>query len=156
MFCPEELDTLEALWRLKRRRAYLPQRSDFRPEELKPWLGNLAMVAVERRPSLRFRVTLSGTVLDEYRGYGITGQYVDTLRTSPVPSLPRFVQCVENRMPVRFVQDNSRNSIIYRRMAKLLLPLGEDGVHVDRVLVALYPAPANDAGSGPLPLAAGF
>jgi len=153
MSCPEELQSLEALWRLKHGGRRLPRRGDFRPEELKPWMGNLAMVAVERRPELRFRVTLSGTVLDDYRGYGITGQYIDTVCSGPVSSLSRFVQCVEEATPVRFVHDNSFNSTIYRRMAKMLLPLSEDGVHVDRVLVGLYPLPANDAVPEPLPLA---
>jgi hypothetical protein len=156
MPCPEELQALEALWRLKHDGRRLPRRRDFRPEELKPWLGNLAVVAVERQPMLRFRVLLSGTVLDDYRGYGITGQYVDTLCSGPVSSLPRFMQCVEEATPVRFVHDNSFNSAIYRRMAKLLLPLSDDGMHVDRVLAALYPLPANDAAPATLPLAAGF
>lgn len=153
MSCPEELQSLEALWRLKHGGRRLPRRSDFRPEELKPWLGNLAIVAVERQPALRFRVMLSGTVLDDYRGYGITGQYVDALRTGPVRSLPRFIQCVEEAAPVRFVHDNSFNSTVYSRMAKLLLPLSEDGMQVDRVLVGLYPLPANDAAPESLPLA---
>lgn len=153
MSCPEQLDALEILWRLKHCGGRLPRRSAFGPAELKPWLGNLAIVAVERQPVLRFRVTLSGTVLDDYRGYGITGQYVDALCSGPESSLPRFLECAENKIPVRFVHDNSCNSAIYRRMAKLLLPLSEDGINVDRVLVGLYPLPANDAARDPLPLA---
>lgn len=153
MSCPEQLLSLEALWRLKHRGKRLPRRGDFRPEELRPWLGNLAIVAVERQPALRFRVTLSGTVLDEYRGYGITGQYVDALCSGPASSLPRFIQCTEEQSPVRFVHDNSCNSVVYRRMAKLLLPLSDDGIEVDRILAGLYPLPANDAEPKPLPLA---
>lgn len=145
MSCPEQLSSLEAWWRLKRGSRLLPRRSDFMPETLRPWLGNLAIVAVEREPVLRFRVVLSGDRLDDYRGFAITGRYVDTLAQQGYCTLPRFEACVERREPIRFIHDNSPNSMIYRRMAKLLLPLGEDGMTVDRILVGLYPLPANDA-----------
>jgi hypothetical protein len=45
------------------------------------------------------------------------------------------------------MHDNSSNSTIYAQMAKILLPLSEDGVTVDRILMAIYPLPANDGDS---------
>mgnify|MGYP001150037972 CR=1 FL=1 len=63
MFCPEELRPLEVFWHLNRAP---PRRSDFTPEELRPWLGNLAIVVVERQVyDLRFPVALSDTQLDQ-------------------------------------------------------------------------------------------
>lgn len=145
MTYPEELASLEAFWNLKRGKRALPNRRDLGPEDLRPWLGNLAVVAVEREPSLRFRVTLSGTHLDDYRGHGITGQYIDTIGEAMAGTLPHYLAALESRRPIRFLHDNSANSAIYRTMAKLLLPLGgADGI-VDRFIVAIYPLRANDA-----------
>ncbi len=154
MSCPEQLDALEALWRLKSGSGRLPRRSDFSPEELRPWLGNLGLVAVERDGHrLRFRITLSGTVLDQYRGYGVTGRYLGRRACGDESLFRNFTSCAVEGVPVRFIHDNSRNSAVYRRMAQLLLPLGEDGVQVDRILVGLYPLPANDAERDSLSLA---
>lgn len=146
MSCPEELRSLEAFWHLKRGNRALPRRSDFTPEELRPWLGNLAIVVVERQVyDLRFRVALSGTQLDSYRGHGVTGHYVDELCGSISDTTPYYRDCVLRGRPVHFRHDNSPNSAIYTNMGKMLLPLSEDGVTVDRILVAMYPLGANDA-----------
>lgn len=144
--CPEQLLSLEAWWNLRRGRRPMPQRGDLTPETLRPWLGNLAMVAVERAgPTPRFRVTLSGMQLDDYRGYGITGRYIEDLQDGAVCSLPQFRACVAERRPVRFIHDNSRNSLIFQRMAKLLLPLADTNGRVGHIMVSLYPLAANDA-----------
>lgn len=47
--------------------------------------------------------------------------------------------------PVHFRHDNSPNSAIYTNMGKMLLPLSEDGLTVDRILGAMYLLGANDA-----------
>lgn len=144
--CPEQLQSLEAWWNLRRGTRPMPRRCDFTPETLRPWLGNLSMVAVEHGPGgPRFRVTLSGTHLDEYRGFGITGRYIDELQDGSICSLPQFQACAAERRPIRFVHDNSRYSLIFRRMAKLLLPLADAGGQVSHILVSLYPLAANDA-----------
>lgn len=145
MSCPEEIVALEAYWHMKRGDRLLPSRADFAPENLRPWLGNIGKVVVERGDddALRFRVTLSGTRLDDYRGHSITGQYIDEICYT-TDTTPYYETCVATRQPVHFLHDNSANSAVYRNMAKLLLPLGDDGVSVDRVLVAIYPLRAND------------
>lgn len=56
----EELVALEAYWDVQRGSQAMPQGSTFGSLELRPWLGNIAIVAVERQPALRFRVALSG------------------------------------------------------------------------------------------------
>jgi hypothetical protein len=149
MPCPEELVALEAFWHLKRGQRLLPSRADFTPEDLRPWLGNIALVAVEREPSLRFRITLSGTRLDDYRGWSVTGQYIDTVSEAIAGTLPHYMTALESRQPVHFVHDNSSNSAIYRNMAKLLLPLSDDGLAVDRFMAAIYPLRANDTALPP-------
>lgn len=147
MSCPEELRALEAFWHLKRGDRALPNRCDFTPHELRAWLGNIGIVTVERRDEeMRFRVVLSGTQLDSYRGHSITGQYIDEVPHNVCGTATYFKACVEQRMPMHVLHDNSPNSAIYREMGKLLLPLSEDGVIVDRILVAIYPLRAdNDA-----------
>ncbi len=146
MSCPEELQSLEAFWQMKRGNRDLPSRCDFPPHELRPWLGNIGIVAVERgEEEMRFRVVLSGTQLDSYRGHSITGQYIDEICRNIASTTPYYHDCVARRTPVNFLHDNSSNSAIYTRMGKLLLLLSEDGITVDRILVAIYPLSANDA-----------
>lgn len=150
MSCPEELRSLEAFWHLKRGDRALPSRCDFTPHDLRPWLGNIAVVAVEgQRDALRFRVVLSGTQLDSYRGHGITGLYIDEVPRNVCGTTQYFKACVEYRAPMYVLHDNSPNSAIYTRLGKMLLPLSEDGVTVDRILVAMYPLPANDGTAAP-------
>lgn len=145
MSCPEELRSLEAFWRMKRGNRALPSRCDFPPHELRTWLGNIGIVTVERgADQTRFRVALSGTQLDSYRGHSITGQYVDEICRNIASTTPYYHDCVARREPVSFLHDNSPNSAIYTRMGKLLLPLSEDGITVDRILVAIYPMPASN------------
>ncbi|MEK9970373.1 MAG: PAS domain-containing protein, partial [Ferrovibrio sp.] len=130
----------------------MPRREDFPAETLRPWLGNIGIVAVERLGDgeLRFRVSLSGTQLDSYRGFSITGQYLDDMTACSVQaSVRRYRDCVENGEPVHLLHDNSPNSAIYTRMGKLLLPLSSDGVTVDRILMAMYPLPAHDGTAMP-------
>jgi hypothetical protein len=152
MSCPEELRSLEAHWNLKRGDRALPSRDDFPVETLRPWLGNLGIIAVERQDDgdLRFRVALSGTQLDSYRGFSITGHYLDELKScGAIASVRRYHDCVRQGEPVRLTHDNSSNSAVYTHMVKLLLPLSEDGVTVDRILMAMYPLPANDGAAQP-------
>jgi hypothetical protein len=144
--CPEQLRSLEAYWKLKRGDRTMPARSDFSFEELRPWLGNLGFITVERGADpaeMRFRVTLSGTKLDDYRGKNITGRYVDECCNQTASSTPHFEACVATHAPVWYIHDNSHNSAIYRDMAKVLLPLSEDGVTVDRIMIAIYPLQAG-------------
>jgi hypothetical protein len=144
--CPEQLRALEAYWKLKRGDRAMPARGDFSFEDLRPWLGNLGFIAVERGADpadLRFRVTLSGTKLDEYRGSNITGRYVDECCGKTASTTPHFEACVATRAPVWYIHDNSHNSAIYRNMGKVLLPLSEDGITVDRIMLAIYPLQAS-------------
>lgn len=150
--CPEKLQALEEFWHMKRGARAMPARSDFPPEQMRQWLGHIAIITVEPGATAddetRFRVALSGTKLDDYRGFGITGRYLDELAAGQ--TVQYYASCVEQRTPVRFLHDNSDNSAIYTHLSKLLLPLSEDGVTVDRILVALYP-PANDAEAAACP-----
>lgn len=147
MSCPEELRSLEAFWHLKRGDRALPSRCDFTPMDLRPWLGNIGVITVEHGDDeTRFRIVLSGTRLDDYRGHNITGLYIHEVPHNVCGPATYFKACVEQRVPMYFLHDNSPNSAIYTEMGKLLLPLSEDGVIVDRILVAIYPLRAdNDA-----------
>jgi hypothetical protein len=144
MNIPQQLKALEAYWMQQQvRQQGLPDRSAFGPLDLRPWLGHLAMIAVEPgsldHASPRFRVTLSGSQMDDYRGgLSITNRYLDELCQGRTSTEPHFRRAMESRQPVSFVHDNSQYSILYGRIAKLLLPLSQDGSCVDRILVGAY------------------
>jgi|GEM_PF-2410056 len=144
MTIPQQLKALEAYWMQQQaRRQALPDRSAFGPLDLRPWLGHLAMIVVEPgspdNAAPRFRVTLSGSQMDDYRGgLSITNRYIDELCQGRISTEVYFRRAVASRQPVSFVHDNSQHSILYGRIAKLLLPLSQDGNRVDRILVGAY------------------
>ncbi|WP_428245778.1 PAS domain-containing protein [Ferrovibrio sp.] len=146
MQLPEHLQALEAYWCLKRRSRLLPDRSGFGPLELRPWLGHIAVIAVERQQGdddadMRFRVALSGMHIDDYRGSGVTNRYLDDLTRGRTSTEQHYRCCVATRQPVRFLHDNSHNSVVYPQMLKLLLPLSQDGHTVDRIIVGVHAEP---------------
>ncbi|MBP6819344.1 MAG: PAS domain-containing protein [Ferrovibrio sp.] len=146
MQLPEHLQALEAYWCLKRRGRLLPDRSGFGPLELRPWLGHIAVIAVERQSAgddadMRFRVVLSGMHIDDYRGGGVTNRYLDDLTRGRTSTEPHYRCCVATRQPVRFLHDNSHNSLLYPQMLKLLLPLSQDDRSVDRIIVGVHAEP---------------
>ncbi len=53
-----------------------PQRSDIDPADIKPLLPFLYIVAYERDP-FRVRYILTGTEVDRWNGFNLTGRYVD-------------------------------------------------------------------------------
>lgn len=135
MFSPK-LVALQDLWQSKLNGRDLPLRSDIPPEELKQWMGNLALCEVEPDP-LRFRLRLVGTRIRDYDGADYTGRYLDEVLSPAIRPivLSQWRRCVESRRPV-LVHHREKDPIGRPVVIdKLFLPVSMHGESVDQVFV---------------------
>lgn len=125
------------LWQSKRGGRRLPARADLRPEELKPWFGNLIVLDVIDGGA-DFRYRLFGVNIARQAGFDMTGKLMSEYPIKDV--LPYFLathrEVVRRAVPA-FGEHNPRVAIV-RKRRRLILPFGEDGSTVDRTLTANY------------------
>jgi hypothetical protein len=136
-----ELDALYALWK-QTGGDRLPARGHLNPPQLKRWLGNLAIVRLVP-PHGRLRVDLVGTRIVEIDGVDSTGRFLDEI--APPHSVDMLLE------PYRTVLDHGQphyhcfvpparpTTAVHR----LLLPLADDGVTIDRILSGVYAEPGT-------------
>jgi hypothetical protein len=125
---------LRALWQAKRSLRRLPRRDDFSVLELAPWLGRLNLISVHPEGS---RFDIFGTDNSEALGIEPTGlrfaELPNSIRVFAETTVERAVrERTERFETVRVVFRGRRR--IYDR---LVLPLGNDGETVDRVLTLI-------------------
>jgi hypothetical protein len=132
-----ELSALYDLWHEVHAGVRLPSRGDFPTQVLRPWFGHLAILRV-LGPEQRLRVDLVGTAIVELDGRDSTGcvldevvppHAVDTV-LAPYRELLSKAQPVYHRYPA---PDRPMLGV-----HRLLLPLGEDGESIDRILSGVY------------------
>lgn len=119
---------LLAFWDARRGGRSMPERKDFDPLDMKPWLSRLMLIEVIDG-GRDFRYRLVGTDVTEKLGYEITGKLLSTVPSSP-GKVPEFLEehrvAVRTGRPVHVIQDYfseaMQRPIKYER---LLLPLGE-------------------------------
>lgn len=134
-----ELERLFALWAEKRGTRLMPARSDIDVSELKDWLGQLVLIEVEpgdKEPAFHYRVY--GSVLAEWFERDLTRKTDAALNEGARTSVRReYKQVCAQRQPVLTIRERRVNRQP-ARVAKLVLPLSDDGETVDRLLVASY------------------
>lgn len=142
---PDYLSTLFALWHAKRGSRAMPARRDFATVELRPWLNELHLVAV-RPEGLRFTVFASGPA-SRY-GAEMTGRYVTDLQPAAMADEVEraYLTAVETRSPLFSTHANRGFGTESQNWSRLILPLSDDGVTVDRLLVAVW---EGSTGFGP-------
>jgi hypothetical protein len=133
----ERLLGLFRLWNAKRGARALPARHDLRPEELRPWFGNLiALDVIDGGRDFRYR--LFGTAIVFQAGFDMTGKLLSEYPIKEI--LPFFMAThreVVRRAAPAFGEHNPRVATVKRRR-RLILPFGEDGRTVDRTMTANY------------------
>lgn len=131
-----ELDALYALWK-QTGGERLPARQQLPPARLKRWLGNLAIVRLVP-PSGRLRVDLVGTRIVEIDGVDSTGRFLDEIAPPHAVDilLEPYRTVLDRGQPHyhRFVPPSRPTTAVHR----LLLPLADDGVTIDRILSGVY------------------
>jgi hypothetical protein len=123
-------------WQGKHAGGRLPGRTAIDPLELKRVLPHLLLIDVEREP-LDFRYRLAGTLTYDIFGFDLTGRRV---RDIPPPEWGETVwrslaEMVETRAPQYVRLDFTTAEGNIRSYRVLRLPLAEDGVNVDCLLV---------------------
>src|SRR5690606_20264618 len=77
-----ELRLLAALWGEKRAGRIAPDRADFSPFVLRPYLPRVLIYEiVDDNGTRRFRIRLYGTLVSQYSGRDPTGKFVDEIMT---------------------------------------------------------------------------
>jgi hypothetical protein len=130
-----ELKALLDIWDDRRHGRPMPARADFDPLDLKPHLGHLLLVDVERAP-LRFRYRLLGTTITEILQRDVTGRYFEEIYTGRLQDdlVGAFTAVVETRAPLRIFSTTGhpRNDVYVYDC--VLLPLSADGESVNMIL----------------------
>jgi hypothetical protein len=136
-FMETKLMSLKALWDTKRQERSMPSRDDFGIQELKPWLGYLALVDVTGEQTFR----LCGTNLVTRFGGDMTGRRVaEVIAALQQRVTDQIANACETKAPVAVKSSIPAHGqlVIY---SELILPLSQDGEAVSMLLWASYPTP---------------
>ncbi len=135
----ERLRGLYEYWRRKAGQRAMPARRDIDPLEMREWLGNLVLIeffgSVEK-----YRIRLDGTNITEYYGVERTGKGIEAL-TSPEERallLSQYEPVLRDKRPAYCEAEFVNSDGVNARQMKLLLPLSDDGEHVNMVLGGIY------------------
>lgn len=133
---PDRLRTLHALWDSRRGGRAMPALGAFGIDELKPWLSETHLVAVHP-DGLRFAVFASGPA-SRY-GREMTGRYVSDLEpeTLATETERSYRAAAESRAPAFCAGSTRPFRGKARTWSRLILPLSDDGLTVDHLLVAI-------------------
>ncbi len=141
-----KLDSLLRFWTgLCAARAW-PARRDFQPEDLRPWLGHIALLDVQ--PGPRFHVRLTGVVIAEFDGGDYTGRYLEDAVPPEIRAMvmaPYLAVLAEGR-PVHCHTPAGYADGSFRSLQRLLLPLSGDGQRIDMIMLGLYPLLTDEPG----------
>jgi hypothetical protein len=131
-----KLHALLTLWNKQRRNRPLPSRLDFTPMDLRPWIGNIALVDIRINDGAVFR--LCGTNLFPRFGGERTGQRVAEL-DDDIGGAFRFAiqQVLHTRRPFLAMHDGSGSRP--RQFLELCMPLSDTGLHIGTLMFASYP-----------------
>lgn len=126
-----------AYWISKNDSGRLPRRSDIRPAEIPRLLPDVMLLDVRREPDWNFRYRLIGTRVVEYCHDDYTGMWLSEIAHQRPPGelWNNFRQAAEQAMPLfpRSPYEGPRTD--FRRAEDIILPLAEDGVRVDTLLI---------------------
>jgi hypothetical protein len=134
------LKALFAYWKAKAGARRMPARKDLDPIEMKEWLGNLMLLDFPTGRFIEFRYRLEGTNIEAFYDAHRTGRGVEamTAESERRSVLPQWESVFERGRPAYYESDILSSEGKLARQSKLLLPLSEDGEHVNMILGAIY------------------
>lgn len=127
---------LYSYWHRKLAGRRMPARSDIDPLDLKTVLPHLILLDVQPQP-LDFRYRVAGTRTYDIFGFDLTGRSVRDIGPRPVADgvWASLEALTRDREPQHVHLEFATSDGYARSYRVLRLPLGDDGVTVDRVLV---------------------
>ncbi len=131
------LGPLYAYWRGKRGGRAMPRRADIMPGEIPRLLPHVQIV---ERVDGRYRYRLSGTAINEAYGREHTGKFLDAVLT---PDRLKLAVETYDHLYAAKCPLIARSTLITREnrraiALRLMLPLSDDGVTVNKVLVGVH------------------
>lgn len=123
-------------WDSKRAGRPMPSRRDFDPCEVPALLPHLMIVD---KVEGRFRYRLVGTAVADHMGRDLTGLFVGDNVAPPeyaAAYCAGFEHVWTSGRPVFATSEYQPTSGNVRASSRLLLPLGEDGCHTDRIVLS--------------------
>jgi len=119
----------------------IPNWSNFDAVELRPWLGRLNLVAVEPAPNneRRFVYRVFATDVAQALDHEMTGREVGADAPAVREALlGDYAEVVDSGHPILRRHAMSHRSRVLPHV-RLMLPLGDGGTEVTRVLVGIHP-----------------
>lgn len=136
------LQRLHAYWKGKAGARRMPARKDLDPLEMKEWLGNLLLVEFPTGKFIEYRYRLEGTNIEAFYGFEArrTGRGIEamTAESERKSVLPQWKAVFDQGRPAYYEADIWSSEGKLARQIKLLLPLSDDGEHVNMILGAIY------------------
>ena len=134
------LRRLYAYWKAKAGARRMPARKDLDPLEMKEWLGNLILVEFPTGKFIEYRYRLEGTNIEQFYNARRTGRGIEamTAESERKSVLPQWEIVFDQGRPAYYESDIWSSEGKLARQIKLLLPLSDDGEHVNMILGAIY------------------
>lgn len=138
-FVTPQLQRAAAAWTAKRGTRTMPSRGDLTIRDLKPVLPNLALIEIVRGETVRFRVRLMGSQLDEMVA-PMTGRFIDEAVSTHFAQKwsSQWQPAIDARKPMRAA---GRVEFAGRRWyvaESLYAPLASDGETPDMLMVVVW------------------
>lgn len=143
-----QLERLLHFWESQRHGTALPSANSFSAALLKPWLANLATVAVMNG---RFRVMSMGPACVEIAGGSNVGRFVEdcVAGADREAALRPYREVVAKSAPLfsngAFAKPGHSRLWVHR----LYLPCADDGRAIDTLLIGVYPVDARGVYGAP-------
>ena len=115
----------------------MPSRAGLAVKELRPWLGNLALIDLRGDEGATFR--LCGTSLHSRFGGEMTRRTIASLDAAVADALQHSIERVrQTRKPAQTTYKTGHPGTV-TVFHEICAPLADDGVNVDTLLFASYP-----------------
>jgi hypothetical protein len=128
-----------AYWKSKSAGGLLPARADIKPTQIPRLLPNIILLDVLREPELDFRYRLMGTRIVEHSSADYTGRRYSEIEHQRRPSViwENCRRVVDRSEPLYARTPYTGPQSEFRRLEDVILPLADDGVTVDTLLVLI-------------------
>jgi len=125
-------------WESKRQGRLMPARADIDVAELRPWLGEIHLIAVQRDP-LNFIYRVYGTNVAPPRDRDMTGRSVDEFPAALRDLIkPAYIEILDTRQPLYRTHTYQTQDRFIRR-ERLILPLSDNGADVNMIMTCNCP-----------------
>jgi hypothetical protein len=140
-FARPELAELAVLWQEKRAGRPTPDRADFSPFLLRPYLPRVLIYEIVRSGTVRrFRIRLYGTLISQYSGRDPTGRFVDEIMSEQAyADFNRGLSwTTDHRLPLRAAGTYYFVDRSFVQFESVTLPLTVGGSEVEQLLNITY------------------